>query len=148
MPHQGSGSFVQSAYEAGSEGVRVGAPAAFARRFVTVFTAEEQRRFIDAADRNHLAPLFMERRRCTLGKRVVAAAPAEALKPGQPAPDARKGRIALFYTIGGMMNAVQSNGNMPPEELEDVLAHLPACALTDVPGQGGAVSGSQAELSR
>lgn len=79
---------------------------------------------------------------------MVAAAPAEALKPGQPAPDARKGRIALFYTIGGMMNAVQSNGNMPPEELEDVLAHLPACALTDVPGQGGAVSGSQAELSR
>lgn len=109
-------------------------PRAFAHRFVAVFTSEEQRRFIDAADRNRLAPLFMERLWRTLGERVEAAAPAEAPEPGRPTPNAREGRIALSYTIGGMINAVQSNGDIPPEELEDVLTHLLACTLTEVRG--------------
>ena len=121
-------------------------PRAFARRFVAVFTSEEQRRFIDVADRNHLAPLFMERLWRLMSERVEAAAPAlgERVGAAAPAPGSeegsallaavtRKGRVALAYTIGGMINAVQSNSDLPPDELEAMLAHLLANTLPDGP---------------
>lgn len=108
-------------------------PRAFVHRFVGIFGSEEHRRFIDMAARNHLAPLFMEQLWSTLGQRVEAAAPLDVrTNPGLPAPGAYVGRIALAYTIGGMINAVQSNGDVAPEVLGDALAHLLACTLADV----------------
>lgn len=79
---------------------------------------DDQRKF-GSGGRRYMPYAYTEQ-----GVAMLSAAPAETPEPGQPTPNAREGRIALSYTIGGMINAVQSNGDMPPAELEDALAHL------------------------
>lgn len=87
----------------------------FLRRFVTIFTSEDHREFTASITKNHLGPRFMLKLGTALGERVN-----EIL----PAPDVDEGKIAIAFTIGGLINAIQVNSDMEPELLIEKLTNV------------------------
>lgn len=88
---------------------------AFVGEFVRVFRSQEQKAFLRVADENRMAPLFMDRLLHQLKERLDAQVPApEGLKP----------KVGMAFLISGLCGAVQANGDVPDEQLEECLTDL------------------------
>lgn len=92
----------------------------FVERFIGVFASEEQERFMKLADRNRMAPLFLDRFHRALGRRLNEQAPP---------PDEDDAKVSLSFIIGGMAIAVQSHCDMEPARLASALTDLMSAAL-------------------
>ena len=96
----------------------------FVRRFVEVFTSDDQKRFLKLADENHMAPRFLNRFWRKLGEKLESCAPV---------PDEERARIAMSFVIGGLVCAVQSDHDVDADELVDTLARLMTATRSAAP---------------
>lgn len=96
----------------------------FVERFVKVFSSEEQERFMELADENRLAPLFLDRFIRALGRRLNEQAPPS---------DERGSKVALSFIVGGLAIAVQSHCDVEPRCLTAMLTELMSATLERAP---------------
>lgn len=96
----------------------------FVERFVKAFSSEEQERFMELADENRLAPLFLDRFIRALGQRLNEQAPPS---------DERGSKVALSFIVGGLAIAVQSHCDVEPRCLTAMLTELMSATLERAP---------------
>lgn len=87
----------------------------FVRTFINTMRSDEQMAFWETAEKNHLAPRFMERLLKTL---------TNELDSRVEAPDGPNSRIGLAFTIFGLAGAEMAGRDMPDEELAEYLTKL------------------------